>query len=76
MDCRYPLDRDVTPTIIPSDWVPALPAGTAGKILPNSVVAQIEPLGERKSGFCDHVLPDYAASGSIRATDSPNRAER
>ena len=27
-DCRYPVDKDVTPQVVPSIWVPAIPAGT------------------------------------------------
>ncbi|MDQ3563836.1 MAG: N-6 DNA methylase [Pseudomonadota bacterium] len=33
MECRYPVDRDVTSSVVPSVWVPAIPAGTTSKDL-------------------------------------------
>ncbi|NJD08457.1 MAG: glycosyltransferase [Methylococcaceae bacterium] len=29
-DCRHPDDKEVTPNVVPSLWVPAFPAGTTG----------------------------------------------
>ncbi len=31
-DCRYPVDRDVSPLVIQNVWIPAVPAGTTDKI--------------------------------------------
>jgi len=40
-DRRYPVDRDCTLQVVPSDWVPAIPAGTTSE-KPNSPVLPLD----------------------------------
>ncbi|MGH8532534.1 MAG: hypothetical protein ACREV1_07355, partial [Gammaproteobacteria bacterium] len=37
-DCRYPVDRDVSSSVVPSVWVPAFPAGTTSKSVDSTTV--------------------------------------
>ena len=53
MDCRYPCDRDVTLPIIPSVWVPAIPAETTNPNL-NSTALVGNP--DRPVGFLSKLL--------------------
>lgn len=54
MDCRYPVDRDVTSSVVPSVWVPAIPARTMSKDL-QEIAHDKEAADERK------LVTDYAA---------------
>ena len=55
-DCRYPVDRDVTPQVVPSVWVPAIPAGTTSQELNFNSIA-----------FSSGPFPAFTSTGATKA---------